>query len=493
MCDAKESVLVRNAQRKLLSGINSGDVSCLEAVLRDSSTQVMSAQSLKTVCVLLKIIDWNERHKKRNLHKNVDGKSDPDSVATSMMRVVLTDSRVDKAVFRSLMKQRGRTVLVRAVEIGNVSMVQLLLSHPHMTKKIISRCGYDDKHTALNLAAREGNVSSMAVLLSDPRVDKTHADKYGRTVLIHACTKGQVDVVKLLLAHPAMDKALIDHQDASGRSALCWAARKGHVSVMKVMLADPRVDRVSMSNVDTQGCNSLMCACIMEQVDVVKLLLAHPAMDKALIDHQDACGRSALYWAACTSKVSTLDVILADFRVDIASLDQADDNDTTALMNAAVHNRTHNVDMLLCNSKTSFGNIAQALDWELYMSDDHDIAQMMAMELTRRQMCAIYPSKDRQMWPKATAAVEVTDMTNANNGDADTKLRSDSADIVHNALLDSFFSAQLFDVNVLGIIREYALFSCSMHLVSDDDSQEEEEEEEEDRQVLFEVAAYASL
>jgi hypothetical protein len=68
-------------------------------------------------------------------------------------------------------------------------------------------------------------------------------------------------------------------------------------------------------------------------------------------------------------------------------------------------------------------------------------------ELTLRQMCTIYPSAKRQLWP---VPVE----SEPKHGQ---ELRS--------ALISSLFNSCLtvFDVNVLGIIREYAAYTSRVN------------------------------
>jgi ankyrin repeat protein len=580
MSDSKESTLSEKALDKLLDSISSGDVSSLEAALShshshchchcDSDTQchcpILSSEALDNACILHAIIDWNECHRQLDLLAERVAHSDPDNVATCMMRILLADSRISKAQFHALEEdelERGCTVLTRAVRLGNASMVKLVLADPHVDMAL-----FEDEHkwgiSALYFAARQGNASLMKLLLVDGRTTSSimsRVDTQGHTVLMQACMMDHANCVELLLAHSSMDKKIIDHADSGRCTALHWAAKRGYATVTKALLADPRVDKTSMNLVDQEGRTALMRACMYGHPEVAQLLLAHPCMDKTLIDQQDVWGTLALHSATCMygnaavmkvlladprvdkttlnhvdaegftallqacmyghaevvelllahpcmdkalidyggrhrhetalhtaiigANPAVVSILLADLRVDTSSLDHIDARGRTPLMWAFHLGRLQAASILLSSAKTSCDNILQALNFTTVPQDTGmnsgmmTVADMMATELTRRQMCAIYPPNSHQLWPKARAAVTVT-VTVATASDnqaqvtADSEAGSDSegpapsvdaghAKLNHhesdghvdNALLDSFFSSQLFDVNVLGIIREY--------------------------------------
>jgi hypothetical protein len=89
------------------------------------------------------------------------------------------------------------------------------------------------------------------------------------SMLLCACRKGHVEVIKLLLDRGAE----VDRVDSNGFTALGWACRKGHVEVIKLLLdRGAKVDRAG-----SDGSTALRRACHGGHVEVVKLLLEHGA------------------------------------------------------------------------------------------------------------------------------------------------------------------------------------------------------------------------
>jgi hypothetical protein len=168
--------------------------------------------------------------------------------------------------------------------------------------------------------------------------------------------------------------------------------------------------------------------------------------------------------------------LLADGRVDAATIEHADLDGWKPLMRACSYNHKHMVSILISNPKTGFENIVEALDSSCDYNaneDNHVIASMLTTELTHRQMCVIYPSKQRSLRPHASLRARPTGTATVTVAAARQRL-SDATEIQSDygpgsasgpgpgaALLTSFFSSPLFDVNVLRIIREYAFFTES--------------------------------
>lgn len=79
--------------------------------------------------------------------------------------------------------------------------------------------------------------------------------------LFHACSKGYLWVVKLLLQDPRIDPSADDNH------AIKVASWKGHWEVVKLLLKDKRVDPSAQSN------EALLCASIKGHSKVMELLL----------------------------------------------------------------------------------------------------------------------------------------------------------------------------------------------------------------------------
>jgi hypothetical protein len=98
-------------------------------------------------------------------------------------------------------------------------------------------------------------------------------------------------------------------------------------------------------------------------------------------------------------------------------------------------------------------------------SPDASIKAVAVAQLTRLQMYVIYPPANRQLWPVPAAVAAVYSESDADAaagtgprcGDDDALKEEDIE--AHSALLSSFFSWRLFDVQVLRIIRDYAAYA----------------------------------
>jgi ankyrin repeat protein len=347
--------------------IAAGDVSGVEAVLKTSSmtfthSAVLRSEDLKNALVLHRVIDWYERECK---HTSVSqstitfvSSSSPDILATDMMKVLLSDSRVDSACLAQIHGFSKSTVLARAATLGLVSIVELLLADSRMEKALIH-----------------------------------HVSEFGSTVLTHAAGAGHTSVVKALLADVRVDKTLIHHADACGWTLLSRTAFAGYTSIMELLLTDVRVDKTMIDYADHDGRNAMMRAIVPGHHAVVAMLLADPRVDTITIEHVDAYGDTGLSLAM-----------------------QCDESSIAKL--------------LIQYPKTSFSSIVQAADRTRWLTPF--IAAVINSELTRRQMCVIYPANNPELRPV------VNDET------------------LECSLVTSFFNSPLFDVNVLRIIREYA-------------------------------------
>ncbi len=91
-----------------------------------------------------------------------------------------------------------------------------------------------------NKAVEIGNVDKVQLLLNDPRVDPTADDNWA---IQSASRRGHTEVVRLLLADPRVDPA------ALGNYAIQLASHNGHLEVVRLLANDPRVDwRYALSN-----------------------------------------------------------------------------------------------------------------------------------------------------------------------------------------------------------------------------------------------------
>ena len=122
------------------------------------------------------------------------------------------------------------------------------------------------EHVSLHSACSSGDTEVVRLLLADPRVDPTRTDNDGRTPLHYACYNGRHEVVRLLLADPRVDPARADN---SGRTPLHRACSTGHHEIVRLLLADPRVDP---THTDNNGWSPLHRARDNGHAEVVSLL-----------------------------------------------------------------------------------------------------------------------------------------------------------------------------------------------------------------------------
>jgi ankyrin repeat protein len=402
---------------KLLAAISTGDVSGLESVLCDSSPHELSSADMKGACVLHKVLAWcvMESYKRLNEpthdvhchHVDCDSKTEsdisPEVVAATMMKILLADSRYNVIADRTCLEAVQR-----------------------------DKAGRGEFHSPLLMtAASAGLASIVELLLAHPCMDKALIDQEqaGLTPLMSAASADHIDVVKLLLADSRVDKASIDHVDRRDFTALMHAATADHASIVKLLLADSRVDKTSIDHADAYGMTALTHASFNGCNSVVELLLADSRVDKTSIDHTDHYHHTPLMYAAMNGHVDTVERLLAHPCVDASTIDCAGQYGETALVLAMKYDHASIATSLIENHKSSFSSISDSLFMAVVHSPD--IVPNIIAELTRREMRTIYPSSYQRLHPVPA---------------------DDEADC---ALLTSFINSPLFDVNVLRIIREY--------------------------------------
>jgi ankyrin repeat protein len=163
----------------------------------------------------------------------------------------------------------GKTALILAIEQGNLSLVeQLLTAKAHPNKRL------DQNHdTPLICAIRQGHLDIAALLIQSPDID-LNLQSNGQTVLMLAIEKGEVDLVKTLLDRGAD----LNMPQSDGKTALILAIEKGEVDLVKTLL-----DRGADLNMpQSDGKTALILAIEKGEVDLVKTLLDRRAHSNKL-------------------------------------------------------------------------------------------------------------------------------------------------------------------------------------------------------------------
>jgi Ankyrin repeats (3 copies)/Ankyrin repeat len=252
----------------------------------------------------------------------------------------------------------------------------------------------------------------------------------GKTPVLYAAGYGADSCIELLVKHGAF----IDTVDFNERTALMYAVMESHKSTIDLLIRRG----VDIDAMDEDRQTALMIAARRNNDEIVRVLINHGAD----VNAKDFQGRTALTIAAAAARGRY-------------------ESDSVV-----------NVTLLVSTSRTRWKSIVGLLNGNILQrwndTKRAKVESAAVAELTRRQMCAIYPSANRQLWPtpEAALAVTVTVVAAASDSDAEAAAQDSGSAagekqqlLPHNALITSFFGSHLFEVSVLRIIREYAEYT----------------------------------
>jgi len=121
-------------------------------------------------------------------------------------------------------------------------------------------------------AAARGNTGDLkGALKKNPRLDANWSDdnKPGGWTSFHiACSKGHVDIVRILLAHPDID---VNQRKQDGATGFHCACSNGRQAVVRLLLRDSRVD---INQGKTDGCTPLWWVITLGYHDILRWLAA---------------------------------------------------------------------------------------------------------------------------------------------------------------------------------------------------------------------------
>ncbi|XP_010603974.2 KN motif and ankyrin repeat domain-containing protein 3 [Fukomys damarensis] len=161
----------------------------------------------------------------------------------------------------------GNTALHYSVSHGNLTISSLLLDTGVCEVSCQNRAGY----SALMLAAlTSAEPEDMAVVRRLFRMGDINAkaSQTEQTALMLAISHGRQDMVAALLECGAD----VNAQDADGATALMCASKCGHLDTVRLLLAQPGCDPAIL---DSEGTSALAIALEAEQDEVAALLHAH--------------------------------------------------------------------------------------------------------------------------------------------------------------------------------------------------------------------------
>lgn len=181
---------------------------------------------------------------------------------------------------------KGRTALLEAIENNHEPAVRALVETPGLEINTVYPAQLDG--TALMLAAKLGYVDIVRVLLRHPAINVNHQDNDGATALARATNAGHEDIVEELLARPEIQTNLVNTR--AGYSALAWAAVNNLAGLVEKLLARG-ADATLRDRPD--GYTAAMIAADYGSFDAMKAMLDRGADAFALDNH----GRTLLHGA----------------------------------------------------------------------------------------------------------------------------------------------------------------------------------------------------
>ncbi|KAK6519660.1 hypothetical protein TWF281_003482 [Arthrobotrys megalospora] len=210
-----------------------------------------------------------------------------------LVKLLLSDPRVDPDIKVSDTKREGWTPLFFAAEGGHEAVVKLLLQHPSVDPEVRAKTRrYYPIHemeveTPLSVAVRSGHDTVVELLIADPRVDVNFRSERGQTPLSRAAGNGHTMIIRHLLAHKDID---VNKQDSDGPTALYQASEVGHVDIVRMLLEHERID----VNQRCGRATVLISASSEGNRAIVRALLTHKSID---IHIEDSYGKTALSYA----------------------------------------------------------------------------------------------------------------------------------------------------------------------------------------------------
>lgn len=191
--------------------------------------------------------------------------------------------------------------LHRAIENDDMKMVECLLSLTNIDVNVEDDIG----RTPLQRAVSRGNVEIVKLLLTSKDIDANGANSNDATPPLHAAVKRDlVEVIKLLLTSDVID---VNAQDTHGRTPLSHAVVFRYVETVKFLLTSKKID---VNVADSNGRTPLHHAAFFAYVEIVELLLTSKDID---VDATDKNGRAPLHYAV-TSDDDEVVKLLSTFK-----------------------------------------------------------------------------------------------------------------------------------------------------------------------------------
>ena len=240
------------------------------------------------------------------------------------------------------------TALREAVTWGNVGATKVLLTHgADVNLKA------DEEKSLLIVAASIGNIEIVKMLLQDPKIDKNEITESAFASL----SRGSTDILKFLLSQGININML---SNSSEQTLLCSAiSGRNSTTNVRILLEDPRIN-VNAKNHPKQR-TALHLAATGSDTEIVRLLLSHP---KILVNETDGDGCTPLF-LACQRVILhrsqmriIIDIVQQLLKSEGIDVNKADNNGLTPLLVACLTRKPDIASLLLeYGAKATHDNI----------------------------------------------------------------------------------------------------------------------------------------
>lgn len=226
----------------------------------------------------------------------------------------------------------GRSALFVASQRGQLNIVKILVNN---------KCNIDIldemKRTSLYVACKKGHKDIVEFLI-EKKADISACDIDGYSPLHMACESGQTDIVKFLLLtykdHKKEDE--IEKPDNIGQTPMIYASSKGNIEVVKLLMQR----NVNFRATDRTGFTPLMAAIMNGQTLTAKYLISQDAN----IFHLDNEGRSVLYIACEKGHTKIVNMLIEK---DKKNMEKCDWHERSPIYIACAEGRSGVVEKLI--------------------------------------------------------------------------------------------------------------------------------------------------
>jgi uncharacterized protein len=235
---------------------------------------------------------------------------------------------------------------------------------PEAAQQLLKLRGYESDEKNFHAAARASDMIAITAFLDSGINIDARSEGDGRTVLISAAARGDLQVVKALVERGAD----VNVQDNKGYTAISHAIEARYDDVSEVLLNHPKLDPNARG---LNGVTTLMSYVWRERKDAVRKLLDHGAD----VNAQDYDGDTALHGAAQNGNVEIIELLAAKG----ANLNVKNKVGGTPLMWAAVYGHEEAARRLLergANPSLKDNGGLTARDWAIRNNRD-DVVKLL--------------------------------------------------------------------------------------------------------------------